>query len=296
MKILFIGSVIFSKKILTELIKKKFLICGVITKSKSNFNSDFYNLKEISKKHKIDFLTTENINNRPVIKWIKNKKPDLILCCGWSQLISKQILKIPTKFSIGYHPSDLPNNRGRHPIIWALALGLKKCYSCFFVMNEYADSGYVLDKRKVAIDQKDDAGTLYQKLNYIASKQIVNLMNRIIKNKIKKFNKINIKISKGNIWRKRYYKDGIIDWRMNAENILNLIRSLIYPYPNAQMIYRNKMVKVLSAKVIKNDNLNLEPGKVLKVKRNGEFLVKTGKDSILVKKTEPKIKINDRYL
>ena len=33
---------------------------------------------------------------------------------------------------LGFHPSELPKNRGRHPLIWALALGLKKSASTFF--------------------------------------------------------------------------------------------------------------------------------------------------------------------
>ena len=28
--------------------------------------------------------------------------------------------------SIGFHPAALPANKGRHPIIWSLVLGLKR--------------------------------------------------------------------------------------------------------------------------------------------------------------------------
>ena len=33
---------------------------------------------------------------------------------------------MPALGVIGYHPAELPKNRGRHPLIWALVLGLKK--------------------------------------------------------------------------------------------------------------------------------------------------------------------------
>jgi len=33
---------------------------------------------------------------------------------------------------VGFHPAALPANRGRHPLIWALFLGLKKTASTFF--------------------------------------------------------------------------------------------------------------------------------------------------------------------
>lgn len=70
MKILFIGSVIFSKRILESLINKKFDVCGII------------NLSQISRKTNIDYKYAKNINKSSIEKWIKNKKPDIILCCG----------------------------------------------------------------------------------------------------------------------------------------------------------------------------------------------------------------------
>ena len=301
MRILFIGSVIFSKKILTRLIKKKYNLCGIISKNKSNFNSDFLSLKPISKKYKIKYLAVQNINTKSTIDWIKKRKPDIILCCGWSQLISKKILDIPTKLSIGYHPSDLPFNRGRHPIIWTLALGLTKTYSSFFVMSERPDSGYLLEKKKVKIYKQDDSETLYKRLNHVASDQIVNLIERLktisdVHNYLQKKNKKNKKNKIGNVWRKRNFKDGLIDWRMSADHILNLIKALSFPYPNAHMIYKKKIIKVQKAKILKNKNINIEPGKVLKINKKGEFIIKTGKDSLLIKKIKPKIKINDKYL
>ena len=50
MKILFIGSVIFSSEILKTLILKKINIIGIITKKKSVFNTDHYNLAPLAKK------------------------------------------------------------------------------------------------------------------------------------------------------------------------------------------------------------------------------------------------------
>ena len=49
---------------------------------------------------------------------------------------------------LGYHPSLLPFNRGRHPIIWALALGLKETGSTFFFMDENADTGDIVSQKK----------------------------------------------------------------------------------------------------------------------------------------------------
>ena len=58
---------------------------------------------------------------------------------------------------IGYHPANLPENKGRHPIIWAIALGLSKTASSFFIMNKFADQGAIIDKKPIYIDKKDNA-------------------------------------------------------------------------------------------------------------------------------------------
>ena len=65
---------------------------------------------------------------------------------------------------IGYHPAALPKNRGRHPLIWALVLGLKKTASSFFIMDERADSGDVISQEEIIINDDDDASSLYAKM------------------------------------------------------------------------------------------------------------------------------------
>ena len=57
MKILYIGSVYFSKIILEKLIQLKVELVGVISKKESNFNSDFYNIIPIAKKIRYHFFT-----------------------------------------------------------------------------------------------------------------------------------------------------------------------------------------------------------------------------------------------
>jgi len=294
MKILFIGSVYFSKSILNNLIKKKFNICGVISKKKSNFNSDFFNLSSIAKKKNIECKLTKNINLPTVVKWIKKKEPDILLCCGWSQLISKEILEIPKKYCIGYHPSDLPSNKGRHPIIWSLILGLNRCGSSFFLMDQFADSGKVLSKKFIKIEKKDNATSLYKKLNKVAVIQSERLLTNILNQKLS--TKSKVKFNKGNVWRKRSFRDGEIDWRMTAKSIANLVKALSYPYPNAHFTYHGQIFKVLDAEVEIFNIKNIEPGKVLNIKKKGQFTVRAGEDAIVVKKTIPKITIKSDYI
>ena len=78
MKILFIGTVHISEKLLQKLISMKSNIVGVCTKKSSSFNSDFVDLTLICKKNEIPYRFVNDINSPSNLKWIKNKSPDVI--------------------------------------------------------------------------------------------------------------------------------------------------------------------------------------------------------------------------
>lgn len=278
MRILFIGCVQSSEMFLKKIIEDKADIVGVITKSESKFNADFVDLTDICIKNDIDCIYAKNINAPEIKKYIKSKYVDLILCLGWSQLLDKEILEIPRIGSIGFHPAELPMNRGRHPIIWSLVLGLEKTASTLFLMNEMPDIGKILSQEYIIIDYKDDARTLYDKVMEKAVLQISKLIKAINNNLIDfKSNDF----VEGNTWRKRNKEDGKIDWRMSSRGIYNLVRALTKPYVGAHFVYKDKEYKVWKAReIITNNYKNIEPGKVIKVISNKNFWVKT-EDNII---------------
>ena len=132
MKILFIGTVNFSYSCLEHLLVNNFNICGVITKRTSKFNADFKDLTQLCVKNNVPYFYDEKLNKYGKEEFINEKKPDIIYCFGWSFLLPSTILKSAKHGVIGFHPTLLPDNRGRHPLIWALFLGLKKTGSTFF--------------------------------------------------------------------------------------------------------------------------------------------------------------------
>jgi len=185
MRIVFIGTVEFSLKALEKLIELDAGIVGVCTKEKSSFNTDYADLTKVCKANQIPYKYVDNINSEDSVEWIKKLNPDIIFCFGWSSLIKKELLELPKMGIVGYHPANLPKNRGRHPLIWALALGLKKSASTFFFMKEGVDNGDILSQKDYEILYEDDARTLYEKVTNLALKQIEEFLpkleNRILK-------------------------------------------------------------------------------------------------------------------
>ena len=190
MRILFIGTVEFSKKALQKLIELNAQVVGVCTKEKSEFNSDFADLRPICEKNKIPVRLINDINLLNNYNWIKSLSPDIIFCFGWSNLLKKNLLTLAPMGVLGFHPSKLPQNRGRHPLIWAISLGLKKCASTFFFMEDEADSGEILSQRDLDILSTDDAQVLYDKIVNIALLQIEEFLPLLQKKIITLLNKI----------------------------------------------------------------------------------------------------------
>lgn len=271
MRILYIGCVQSSYKELKLLIENKKNIVGVITKSESQFNSDFCDISPLAEEHGIPFLYVKNINDVQSVHFIRKCNPDVIFCLGWSQLIKKEILDIPPLGVIGTHPAELPNNKGRHPIIWALVLGLKTTAATFFKMDESADSGDIIAQEIIPIDYKDYAVDLYKKIEAAECRMLLKLTEDLEKG-IENVVCIN---KGGNSWRKRSRVDGLIDWRMSSRAIYNLVRALSAPYPGAEFKHGDDNVVVWKVEEIETDKYkNIEPGKVIKVNSDQDIYVK----------------------
>lgn len=295
LKILFIGTVEFSYYSLKLLIENGFDICGVITKKQSKFNADFKDLTPLCEENKIPIYFDESANKETKEDFIKLHNPDVTYCFGWSYLLSASILNITKYGVIGFHPALLPNNRGRHPIIWALFLGLNKTGSTFFKMDEGADTGDIISQKEVIILESDDALSLYTKIQSVALNQILEFTNELQTNgrflSIKPQDK-----NEGNSWRKRGKIDGRIDFRFNTQTIINLVKSLTKPYVGAHVETINEEVKIWKVEVSKKQYPNnIEPGKILEIIDGTKLVVKTYDNAIVLIEHDFKIipKVNE---
>jgi methionyl-tRNA formyltransferase len=278
-RVFFIGSVVFSRSMLNVVLDiDKVEVVGIATKSKSALNADHSDLSDLAEQHQIPFKYVRDINAPHITSWISELKPDVVFCFGWSALIKEPLLSLAPKGVIGYHPAELPKNRGRHPIIWALALGLDQTASTFFRMDEGADSGDILDQKLLTIEGADTAQTLYDKLTQVAEDQ-VRAFSKALALGTEQWTRQNHEAS--NEWRKRGERDGLIDFRLSTQVIHNLVKALTRPYVGAHINYLNGAVKVWKTSVGPSASKNLEPGKILEIQGDA-LLVKTGDGSIWI--------------
>lgn len=273
MKVGFIGCVDSSLTALQTLLTiEDMTVSAVVTREQSAVNSDYCDLTFLCKKHEIPFHFEDPKVRTASVDFLKSFDLDVIFCVGWSYLLDENMLALPRLGIIGFHPANLPNNRGRHPIIWALALGLKETASTFFLMDAGADSGPIVSQAPVLIESNDNATSLYQKILDVLKIQLTKLGADLVKGKVI-FKEQDHNLA--TYWRKRNRKDGMIDFRMSAEAIHNLIRALAPPYPGAEFAFGSSFISVKkSAIALESYSLNIEPGKVL-AKTEESLLVKT---------------------
>lgn len=283
MRIVFVGAVEFSQSALQHLVSMGADVVGVCTLEKSKFNSDHVDLSHTSALHGIPWLYANDINSKESIDWIKRKKPDVIFCFGWSKLLRQELLGMAPLGVVGFHPAALPANRGRHPLVWALVLGLKETASTFFFMDDGADRGDILSQCDIQITDEDDASSLYKKTTQAALGQLEEFVPALVS---KTNQRQKQKETLANNWRKRGMADGLIDWRMSAKSIHNLVRGLAKPYIGASFMYDGQEVKVWKSQLVFDAPDNLEPGKVFKSKE-GKPVIKCGEDAICLLLTEP---------
>jgi methionyl-tRNA formyltransferase len=145
-------------------------------------------------------------------------------------------------------------------------------------MDEGADTGDILSQKEFAINFDDDANVLYNRLIENALVQIEDFCSQL---ETGNYTRIQQDTTKGNSWRKRGKKDGIIDFRMSSITVCNLIRALTKPYVGAHVEYNGTDIKIWEVKLSEYDtaNYNIEPGKVLHILEN-KIEVKTGDSAI----------------
>ena len=261
MRIAFIGCVQFSYVALATILQHPEVeVVGVVTRRASAFNTDFVSLESLATANAVPCYLVEDPDQAKLADWLASLAPDVIYCIGWSSLLNVDILRTPPLGVVGYHPAALPKNRGRHPIIWALVLGLEETASTFFLMDEGADSGDILNQRFVPVLPTDDASSLYDRLLAHAEQQIGEVTEAFLRGSVQRVPQDS---QLATYWRKRTKADGLIDWRMSATSIYNLVRALSRPYPGAHCLYLGQDVKIWRVQPSSEKPANIEPGKVL---------------------------------
>ena len=190
----------------------------------------FGSVAEWGKKNQIPVYCPQNVNTPEWIEKIRNISPEVIFSFYYRNLLSGDILRIPSAGSYNLHGSLLPAYRGRCPVNWVLVKGEQRTGVTLHHMLEGPDSGDIVGQREVVIEFEDTAYTLYQKL-CVKAKELLEEVLPLIKKGIAP--RMPQDLKQGSYFGGRRPEDGKINWSWPVMQIYNLVRAVTEPYPGA---------------------------------------------------------------
>jgi methionyl-tRNA formyltransferase len=207
-------------------------------------------------------------------------QPAVIYSFSYRHLIPESVLGLAPLGAFNLHPSLLPAYRGRAPVNWMLVNGEREAGVTLHHMIARADAGDIVGQRAVAIDDSDNALTLYRKLVPLGVELIDELHPKIVAGTAPRRM---MDISKGSYFGRRKPEDGRIDWRWPARRIFNLVRAVTHPYPGAFCFVSGRKLLVWEAKIGAENGRDGEPGRVARETPDGALEIAAGEGSVIVR-------------
>lgn len=269
------GTPEFSVQTLEKIIEAGHEVTAVVTqpdKPKGRGKTvQFPPVKEAALNHKIPVYQPPKARDPEFISILKKLSPDIIVVVAFGQILPPEILELPPYGCINVHASLLPKYRGAAPIQWAIIEGEQVSGITTMRMDPGLDTGDMIMKTQVAIEEKETGGSLHDKLMEAGASLCVTTLEAI-EAKTVTFEKQND--SESNYAKMLDKHTGKIDWSKDADYTERLIRGL-NPWPSAFTHLGDKTLKIWSARVIEEEHPG-GFGEIVGVTKD-EIIVKTGK-------------------
>ena len=283
MKVIFMGTPDFSVPTLQAVIDHHDVIAVVTQPDKPKGRGKamaFPPVKEKAMEYGIPVYQPVKARDPEFVKILKDLAPDVIVVVAFGQILPKEILEIPKYGCINGHASILPMYRGAGPVQWVVINGEQETGITTMRMDEGLDTGDMIQKTEIVLDEKETGGSLHDKLADAGAKLCVETL-KALEDGTAVFEKQGE--SPTAYARMLDKKLGAIDWTRPAVEIERLIRGL-NPWPSAYTNWDGKVMKIWEADVEDSDNA-LQPGTVCAVGKDF-FTVQTGDGSLSVKELQ----------
>ena len=245
-------------------------VCAMISMPNHSRPSNSADIALFSKQKGLSYHEIEDINSPESLTLLSTYSPDYIYC-EWPRILGENVLNIPKGYCIGTHPTDLPYNRGRHPLHWCICLGISTTSLSFFRMDKGVDTGDILLQISFPITPDDSIADLNNKMNRAAYRGTRELHEKLLADIAYTGKRQNHNLA--NYWRKRTPHDVTIDLRMSGDLIIRTVRSYTLPYPCANLIFEKNIIKIVHATLVSVDISfeqlqRIEPGKIINIDQN----------------------------
>ncbi|MCC0630746.1 methionyl-tRNA formyltransferase [Clostridioides sp. ES-S-0108-01] len=268
MKIVFMGTPDIAVPCLQKIIDEKYEILGVVTqpdKPKGRGKKlGMSPVKELAIENNIPVYQPIKARDKEFIDTMKSLNPDVIVVVAFGQILPKGILEIPRLGCINVHVSLLPKYRGAAPINWVIINGEEKTGVTTMYMDEGLDTGDMILKTEVNLDDNITAGELHDKMMNIGAETLKETLKLIEEGTAPREVQNHEEFSYAPIMNKSL---GNIDFSKSAREIHNLVRG-VNPWPSAYTTYNGVIMKVWKTKVL-DEKSTKGAGTIIDVSKEG---------------------------
>ncbi|WP_150268546.1 methionyl-tRNA formyltransferase [Paenibacillus tepidiphilus] len=288
MRIVFMGTPAFAVPSLQMLVEEGYEVVAVLTqpdrpqgRKKTLTPSP---VKEAALALGLPVLQPERLRRPEGVAELAAYAPDLIVTAAYGQILPKAVLDMPANGCVNVHGSLLPKYRGGAPIQRSIINGETVTGVTLMYMAEGLDTGDMISRVEVPIEDEDTSGTMFEKLSLAGRELLKAEMPRLAAGKVEAQPQDEREATYApNLSR----EDERIDWSADSRAIYNRIRGLV-PFSGAFTLWNGETFKVWAAAKPGDAGTGgtAAPGTVLAVSERG-VEVKTGDGSLLLTAVQP---------
>lgn len=289
MKIVFMGTPAFAVPSLRMLLEEGYEVVAVVTqpdrpqgRKKTLAPSP---VKEAALELGLPVLQPERMRRPEAVAELAAYEPDLIVTAAYGQILPKSVLELPKNGCVNVHGSLLPKYRGGAPIQRCIINGEQVTGVTLMYMAEGLDTGDMISRVEVPIEDEDTSGTMFGKLSIAGRDLLKAEMPRLAAGRVEATVQDDSEATYApNLSR----EDERIDWTAGSLATYNRIRGLV-PFSGAFTLWNDETFKVWAAAKPDNGSSasgNAAPGTVLSVSERG-VEVKTGDGILLLTTVQP---------
>ncbi len=284
LRIALAGGVVSTRRVLQGLLRHHANIVGVLglATEVSADVSGYCRLDDLAYRASVPYRDFIWINAPEVLEQVREWQCDLLFVVGLSQLVGSELLKIPRLGCIGFHPTWLPQGRGRAPIAWLVLEG-RHGAATFFLMDESTDAGPILAQMPFFVSDDDYASDVIAKMEDAIDRALDEWLPRLFAGE---WNPIMQNDREVTFYGKRAPEDGLIDWLLPAKTIYALIRAASRPHPGAYTYVDKHKLIIWRAQPESNLRFRGVPGRLLVEDKDKGWLVQTGDGLIWLQEYE----------
>ena len=249
MRIVFMGTPDFSVPALKALVEAGHQVIAVVTqpdKPKGRGKEvQMTPVKIQAMEYGIPVYQPAKVREASFVEVLQGMEADVYVVIAFGQLLPKAVLELPKYGCINIHASLLPKYRGAAPIQWCVIDGERETGITTMMMDVGLDTGDMLEKTVIPIEEKETGGSLHDKLSLAGGALILSTLKKLEEGTLVR----TPQTDEGTCYAKMLTKSlGDIDWNQSAVSIERLIRGL-NPWPSAYTLWNGKTIKIWSADV-----------------------------------------------